>query len=126
DLLRLFAGELAGTELHRDERAQALERLGTWYWTATPAAAPAIVEGRPLPDFADTAPAAAAAPVPAFRDYRDGWEWCQQEEGNLTAVIGIAAVQQLHVAAIGLAALFTMFALRTSARAGWQPGAPAR
>jgi tetratricopeptide (TPR) repeat protein len=120
DLLRLFAGELAGTELHRDERAQALERLVTWYWTAMHAAAAAIVEGRPLPDFADTDPAAAAAPVPAFRDYRDGWEWCQQEEGNLTAVIGLAAAQQLHPAAVGLAALFTMFALRTSVRANWR------
>ena len=121
DLLRLFATELAGTELGHDERAQALQRLVTWYWTVMHAAAAAIVEGRPLPDFADTDPALAAAPVPVFVDYRDGWEWCQQEEGNLTAVIGIAAVQQLHAAAIGLAALFTMFALRTSARASWQP-----
>lgn len=120
DLLRLFAGELAGTELNRDERAQALERLVTWYWAAMHAAAAAIVEGRPLPDFADTDPVAAAAPVPVFRDYRDGWEWCQQEEGNLSAVIGLAAAQQLHPVAIGLAALFTMFALRTSARANWR------
>ena len=53
DLLRLFATELAGTELDRDERAQALERLVTWYWAAMQAAAAAIVEGRPIPDFAD-------------------------------------------------------------------------
>jgi DNA-binding SARP family transcriptional activator/tetratricopeptide (TPR) repeat protein len=119
DLLRLFATELAETELDRDERAQALERLVTWYWAAMQAAAAAIVEGRPIPDFAETDPAAAAAPVPGFRDYRDGWEWCQQEEGNLTAVIRVAAAQQLHTATIGLAALFTMFALRTSARADW-------
>jgi DNA-binding SARP family transcriptional activator/tetratricopeptide (TPR) repeat protein len=121
DLLRLFATELAGTEVDRDERAEALERLVTWYWTAMHAAAAVIVEGRPIPDFAATDPAAAAAPVPVFRDYRDGWEWCQQEEGNLTAVIRVAAVQQSHAAAIGLAALFTMFALRTSARVDWRP-----
>jgi hypothetical protein len=29
DLLRLFATELAGTEVDRDERAEALERLVT-------------------------------------------------------------------------------------------------
>ena len=121
DLLRLFATELAGTEVDRDERAEALERLVTWYWTAMHAAAAVIVEGRPIPDFAAPDPAAAAAPVPVFRDYRDGWEWCQQEEGNLTAVIRVAAVQQSHAAAIGLAALFTMFALRTSARVDWRP-----
>ena len=121
DLLRLFATELAGTEVDRDERAEALERLVTWYWTAMHAAAAVIVEGRPIPDFAATDPAAAAAPVPVFRDYRDGWEWCQQEEGNLTAVIRVAAVQQSHAAAIGLAALFTMFALRTRARVDWRP-----
>ncbi len=56
-----------------------------------------------------------------FREYRGGWEWCQREEGNLTAVIGVAAAQRLHAAAVGLAALFTMFALRTSARTSWQP-----
>jgi DNA-binding SARP family transcriptional activator/tetratricopeptide (TPR) repeat protein len=120
DLLRLFATELAGTELDPDERAPALRRLVTWYWAVMHAAAAAIVEGRPLPDFADTDPVA-AAPVPVFPDYRDGWEWCQREEGNLTAVIGLAAAQELHAAAIGLAALFAMFALRTSARATWQP-----
>ena len=119
DLLRLFATELAGTELDRDERAQALERLVAWYWAAMHAAAAIIVEGRPLPDFADVDPVAEYVPV--FREYRDGWEWCQREEGNLTAVIGVAAVQRLHAAAVGLAALFTMFALRTSARASWQP-----
>jgi len=121
DLLRLFATELAATELDCDERAHALERLVTWYWTALHAAAAAIVEGRPLPDFADPDPMAAAAPVPAFLDYRDGWEWCKREEGNLTAVIAVAAAQQLHAAAVALAALFTMFALRTSPRASWQP-----
>jgi len=121
DLLRLFATELAGTELDRGERAPALRRLVAWYWAVTHGAVAAIVEGRPLPDFADADPAAVAAPVPAFLDYRDGWEWCQREEGNLTAVIGLAAVEQLHAAAVGLAALFTMFALRTSARAHWQP-----
>ncbi len=120
DLLRLFATELAQTELNDDERSWALGRLVTWYWTAMQAAAAAIVEGRPLPDFAETDPAAAAAPVPAFRGYRDGWEWCQREEGNLTAMIGAAAERQMHSAAIGLAALFTMFALRTSARANWR------
>lgn len=100
DLLRLFATELAQTELNRDERAWALGRLATWYWAAMQAAAGAIVEGRPLPDFAETDPAAAAAPVPVFRGYRDGWEWCQREETNLTAMVGAAADQQLHTAAM--------------------------
>lgn len=120
DLLRLFATELAGAELDRDERGQALERLVTWYWAAMRAAAAAIGEGRPLPDF-NTDPATAAAPVPVFKGFRDGWEWCQREEGNLTAVIGLAAAQQLPAAAVELAALFSMFALHTSARASWQP-----
>jgi tetratricopeptide (TPR) repeat protein len=119
DLLRLFATELAAVELDRDERARALDRLVTWYWAALKAAAAAIAQGRPIPDFAGSDPVP-SAPVPVFLDYREGWEWCQREEGNLTAVIGVAAGQQLHAAAIELAALFSMFALRTSARASWR------
>ena len=64
DLLRLFATELAGTELGHDERAQALERLVTWYWAALNAAAAAIVEGPPDTGFRRPDPALATAPVP--------------------------------------------------------------
>ena len=80
DLLRLFASELAATELTDADREQAGRWLITWYAAAIRSASRTLAPGSRTPRGVDDDIAASAADVPVFSTHGDALSWCQLHE----------------------------------------------
>jgi hypothetical protein len=91
DLLRLFASELAASELNEAEREQASRRLIEWYAAAIRSAAQTLAPGNRTPPGVDVGVAASAADVPVFGAHGDALGWCQRHEPALVWAIKTAA-----------------------------------
>ncbi|MFC8565906.1 BTAD domain-containing putative transcriptional regulator [Streptomyces sp. NPDC057245] len=88
DLLRDYAGELAGTEDTERERDEAVGRLLAWYLHTADAAYPHITPNRPR--IPAQAPPAGCRPL-EFTTREEALEWCETERGNLVDAVHQAA-----------------------------------
>ena len=90
DLLRLFASELAASELSEAEREQASRRLIEWYAAAIRSAAQMLAPGDRTPPGVDLGAAASAVDIPVFCTHGDALTWCQRHEPALVWAIKTA------------------------------------
>lgn len=83
DLVRIFAGELAGTELSGSDRAAALRRLLRYYLVTSYSARSWL---NPLAVDHDNMPAYPEIPRPPMESAQDAADWLELEWPNLVAV----------------------------------------
>jgi DNA-binding SARP family transcriptional activator/tetratricopeptide (TPR) repeat protein len=116
DLLRLFANELASTELAgtglaEDERSSALRGFIGWYAAGLRSAVGVLAASGRLPPGADL-PVQPEWDVPEFGSHRTALDWVQRGEATIGWAIRTAAAQGWHAAATRVASLFTLYGLR--------------
>jgi tetratricopeptide (TPR) repeat protein/transcriptional regulator with XRE-family HTH domain len=110
DLLHAYAVERAGTEDSAQRRDAAVHRIALWYLQAADAADRLLIPGRRRPPLqrADHG----HQPL-TFHSRGQALTWCEQERGNLVAMVQMAAEHQQHEVAWQLpAALWGFFDLR--------------
>jgi DNA-binding SARP family transcriptional activator/tetratricopeptide (TPR) repeat protein len=109
DLLRLFAAELAATELEPARRSAAVIRLVTWYGAALGNAADTMAQGRPMPPGSNVhAPGA-----PAFGSYLEAMNWCYDQQDSLNWAVRAAADEGAPRIAVRMACLLKLYAERS-------------
>jgi DNA-binding SARP family transcriptional activator/tetratricopeptide (TPR) repeat protein len=97
DLLRVFAAELADSELSAAERSCATRRLVEWYAAALRSASLVMSPGRTrVAHGVDPDVAAGAVAVPEFMTHAEALSWCQTEEAALVWAIETAAAHAWH------------------------------
>jgi DNA-binding SARP family transcriptional activator len=114
DLLRLFAIELAGTQVSPDERDLAVARLLTWYAHALRSAGRALAQGRSGPPEAEPLPPWTGADIPVFATHKAALDWCQAEYPALVWGIAEAARRQRPGLAADMACWMWMYATRAA------------
>jgi DNA-binding SARP family transcriptional activator len=114
DLLRLFAAELAGTELAGTERdgEVAVRRMITWYGAVLRSAIEVVAQARRMPPGIDGWPAEPTRAVPVFGTHSEALGWVRREEATLAWMIKAAAARGWHELTTRMTSLFTMYSLR--------------
>jgi DNA-binding SARP family transcriptional activator/tetratricopeptide (TPR) repeat protein len=112
DLLRLFAAELARTEVSRTEREVATIRLLTWYAAGLRAAAQALAGGQSLPDCLPDS-AFGGEPAPRFGSYQAAHAWCDREFTTLVWAVTTASSYERHDVIVAIACLLWFYARLT-------------
>jgi DNA-binding SARP family transcriptional activator len=116
DLLRVYAGELAGADESQQDRDAASRRLLEWYLHSADAAAQAISPARTRPPV---------PPVPAelrplgFASADAALDWLETERGNLVAATRQAAVSGFDAVAWLLPATAMVFFNRRGYHSDW-------
>jgi DNA-binding SARP family transcriptional activator/tetratricopeptide (TPR) repeat protein len=112
DLLRLFAAQLARSDVIPAEREAATIRLLTWYAARLRAAVQALAAGQSLPDCLPDS-AFAGDPAQRFSSYQAALTWCDREFTALIWAVTAAAGYERHDVIVAIACLLWFYARLT-------------
>jgi DNA-binding SARP family transcriptional activator len=114
DLLRIYAGELAGADGTSEQRRDAVRRMLTWYCQR------AIAADRAHAQSAAAYSPSGADPAAAFPSPREALDWCEAERANLVIAARRAAELDMPGIAARLAAALSSFFQRRPYQDDWR------